>query len=123
MEELHKQKVIEIIDKYMNDKLQEIIKIIEEASEFRKNESIEEIKKTAEKIKQALSIKGIDEWYVLDILDKGGHVLVTEYENTYYEAEVNVTVGGWRAFNWNEAPKIRPGKYKIVLIIQRLKTQ
>jgi len=123
MEELQKKKIIEVIDKYMNEKLQEIIKRIEDASEYRKNESIEEIKKTAEKIKQALSIKGIDEWFVLDLLDKGGHVLVGEFESKYHEAEINVTASGWQMFSWNEAPRLRPGKYKIVLIIQRLKTQ
>jgi len=121
MEELQRKKIFEIIDKYMNEKLQEIIKRIEDASEYRKKDSIEEIKNTAEKIKQALSIKGIDEWFVLDLLDKGGHVLVGEYENKFAEAEINVTASGWQMFNWSDAPKLRPGKYKIVLIIQRLK--
>jgi hypothetical protein len=57
---------------------------------------------------------------IVEILAKGGTVYVKEYENTSEEAPLSIVVGGLDIVNWYEKPTIKKGKYRIILIAEKI---
>jgi hypothetical protein len=105
-------------------------KILSEKAEEIKQEMLEEINRAAkfaeerykafaEQLQKAAKVALPVN--ILDILAKGGAVFVKEYDNNYEDpTPLTVLARGNRITDWDEEPTIKKGKYRIILIAEKI---
>jgi hypothetical protein len=107
-----------------------IEKILSEKAEEIKKEALEEINRAAkfaeerykayveQLIKAAKVVLPLN---TLDILAKGGIIYIKEYDNNYEDpTPLTISARGVRVTDWDEEPTIKKGKYRIILIAEKI---
>jgi len=109
------------IEKYLKEKSGEIESQLQKDINATVEAAIKRYENIVEQLKEATRL--VLPVNVLDILTSGGLVISQVFKNENDTASVNVYIGGTNVFRWDyqTAPYLRRGKYRVTLIVEHLK--